>query len=168
MLKLAHTYQDKLNKAYSSIIFQDKYKYYNCDNYWSYTKEVSKDSWNNLEFVSVDKNDNVIGYLGAGISRSTEKVASLGIMNFYDINITFSKDLYQFLHDLFMKFNFRKIEFIVVIGNPAEKMYDKYIEKYGGRIVGVSRESTKLQDNKYYDIKEYEIFRDDYLKVIQK
>jgi hypothetical protein len=167
MLKLAYTYQDKLNQVYNSIIFQDKYKYYNYDNYWGYTKEVSKDSWNDLEFVSVDKNDNVIGYLRAGISRSADKISTLGIMNFYDINVTFSKDLYQFLNELFIKFNFRKIEFTVVIGNPAEKMYDKYIEKYGGRIVGTRRQSTRLQDNKYYDVKEYEIFREDYLKYHQ-
>lgn len=168
MLKLAYTYQDKLNQAYNSIIFQNKYKYYNCDNFWYYTKEASKDSWNNIEFVSVDKNDNVIGYLGAGILRSADKVSNLAIMNFYDINATFSRDLYQFLNDLFTKFNFRKIEFFVVIGNPAEKMYDKYIKKYGGRITGIKRESTKLQDNKYYDIKEYEIFREDYLNYHQK
>ena len=80
--------------------------------------------------VSVDNQDNVIGFLRASIIRTSEKVSSLGIINFYDKNLTFSRDLYQFLKELFEKYNFRKIEFNVVIGNPIEKMYDKYIDKY--------------------------------------
>ena len=52
------------------------------------------------------------------------------------------------------------------MGNPIEKMYDKYINKYGGRIIGINKQSTKLQDENYYDVKYYEIFREDYLKSI--
>jgi RimJ/RimL family protein N-acetyltransferase len=71
--------------------------------------------------------------------------------------------MYNFLVDLFDKFNFRKIEWTVVVGNDnAEKMYDRIINKYGGKIVGVKEKSTKLIDNKYYDIKYYEIFKDDF------
>jgi len=51
------------------------------------------------------------------------------------------------------------------MGNPIEKMYDKYINKYGGRIIGINKQSTKLQDGNYYDVKYYEIFRDDYLRL---
>jgi len=100
--------------------------------------------------------------------RSSDKVSSLGIINFYDKNLTFSRDLYKFLKDLFEKYNFRKIEFNVVIGNPIEKMYDKYIDKYGGSIVGIRKESTRLQDGKYYDVKIYEIFRENYLGLKNK
>ena len=85
-------------------------------------------------------------------------------MNFYDKNVTFSRDLYIFLTDLFNKFNFRKIEFTVVIGNPAEVMYDRIMDKYGGSIVGIKKLSTKLIDGKYYDVKMYEIFKDDFNK----
>jgi hypothetical protein len=119
--------------------------------------------------VSIDKNDNVLGLFRAEINRVTDKISSLVIVSFCDkCNITFSKDLYQFLQDLFEKYNFRKIEFSVVIGNPIEKMYDKYIKKYGGRIVGIKKQSSKLQDGKYYDVKLYEIFRDKYLKSKDK
>ena len=65
---------------------------------------------------------------------------------------------------LFEKFNFYKIEFGVVVGNPIEKMYDKYIQKYGGQIVGIFKSTTKLQDGEFADMKYYEIFRDEYLK----
>ena len=58
----------------------------------------------------------------------------------------------------------RKLEFTVVVGNPIEKTYDKLIKKYGGNIVGVKHKNCKLIDNKYYDEKIYEIFREDYIK----
>ena len=164
ILKLAYTYRDELQEKYSEIIFKDKYKYYNCCNWWGYEVKLPEDSYNSLDFVSVDKNDEVIGYLRACIDRSSNFVDSLAVINFYDINITFSKDFYKFLIDLFTKFNFRKVSFTVVIGNPAEKLYNKYIEKYGGRIVGIEKEDVKLQDGEYYDKKLYEIFREDFLK----
>jgi len=164
ILKLAFTYKDKLQSTFQNIVFQNKFKFYNYSNYWDCNLKLSEDSWNDIELVSVDNQDNVIGFFRASIIRTSEKVSSLGIVNFYDKNLTFSRDLYQFLKELFEKYNFRKIEFNVVIGNPIEKMYDKYIDKYGGRIIGVSSKSTRLHDGIYYDVKHYEIFRKDYLK----
>ena len=41
-------------------------------------------------------------------------------------------------------------------------MYDKIIERYHGNIIGISHESIKLDDGKYYDVKEYELFKRDY------
>lgn len=168
ILKLAYSYKDKLQTAYQNIVFQDKYKFFNYSTYWDYTLKLEESSWNSIEIVSVDNKDNIRGFLKAEISRTTEKVSSLVIINFYDVNVVFAKDLYQFLIDLFEKHNFRKIEFTVIIGNPIEKMYDKYIQKYGGNIVGIRKATTKLQDNNYYDKKLYEIFKEDYLKCKNK
>lgn len=164
MLKLAYTYRDKLNLAYQQIVFNDKYKYYNCTNYWSFDLKLNEDSWTDISMVSVDEDDNIRGFLRADIDRSANKVSCLGVVNFYETNVVFARDLYQFLKDLFEKFNFYKIEFCVVLGNPIEKMYDKYIQKYGGQIVGTFKQSVKLQDGEFADIKHYEIFRDEYLK----
>lgn len=162
MLKPAFTYKDKLQQKYNEVIFQDKYKFWNCDNYWDYELKLNPDSWNYIEMVSVDSNDNIIGFFKAVISRSAEKVSNLGIANFFDPNPVFAKDLKQFILDLLFKFNFRKIEWTVVIGNPAEKIYDRFISKYGGNTTGVHRETTRLQDGRYYDMKGYEIFKSEF------
>lgn len=90
------------------------------------------------------------------------KVTGIAAINFKGVNITFSKDFYQFLTDLFEVHKFNKIEWQVAIGNPAEKIYDKIIKKYGGNIVGIQHESTKFDDGKYYDVKEYEMLKRDY------
>jgi hypothetical protein len=44
-----------------------------------------------------------------------------------------------------------------VVGNPAERMYDKFIEKYNGRVVGIKKNEVKLVDGKFYGLKLYEI-----------
>ena len=162
MLKPAYPYKEKLQQKYNEIIFQDKYMFYNCDVYWGYEFKLNEDSWNSLEMVSVDSKDNVIGFFKAKLDRSSEKVSSLGVANFNDANAVFAKDLKQFMLDLLFKFNFRKIEWTVVVGNPAEKMYDRFISKYGGSITGVHKETVKLQDGKYYDMKGYELFRSEF------
>ena len=159
MLKPAYTYKEKLQQKYNETIFQDKYKFWNCDSYWEHEFKLSSDSWTSIEMVSVDTKGNVIGFFRAAISRSADKVSSLGIANFYDANPVFAKDLKRFILDLLFKFNLRKIEWSVVIGNPAEKIYDRFISKYGGNITGIHRETVRLQDGKYYDMKGYELFR---------
>ena len=72
------------------------------------------------------------------------------------------------LIDIFEKYNFRKLSFYVVVGNPIEKSYDKMCERYGGRIVGVKRKNTRLIDGKYYDEKLYEILKEDYMKAVKR
>jgi len=162
MLKPAYPYKEKLQQKYNEIIFQNKYMFYNRENYWDYEFKLSESSWNSIEMVSVDTKDNVTGFFRATISRSSDKIASLGVVNFYDANMVFAKDLKQFIQGLLLKFNFRKIEWTVVIGNPAEKIYDRFIQKYGGSVTGVHKETVRLQDGKYYDMKGYEVFRSEF------
>lgn len=84
-------------------------------------------------------------------------------INFSD-NIGFGGDLLQAIDDVFCKYNFRKLCFSVFIGNPIENTYDKLIGKYGGYIVGIKKEHTRLLDGNFYDLKMYELFRDEYIK----
>lgn len=168
ILKIAYPYQEKLNSIWQSIVFQDKYKYYNDSVFWNYKFSLAEDSWSSIQMVSVDHKDNVLGYLGAYIDRQCNKVSGVAAINFHDMNLTFSKDLYIFLSDLFVKYNFNKIEWKVVVGNPAEKMYDKIVKKYGGYVVGVQHQSTILQDGTLCDEKFYELFRSDFLNSFNK
>jgi hypothetical protein len=162
MLKLAFSYKDKLNQVWQSVIFKEKYQFYNCGNSWNYKIELDESSWEKLQMVSVDAQDNVIGYLSANIDRFTYKISNISAINFGEVNITFSKDFYQFLSELFTKYKFRKIEWFVTVGNPAEKLYDRIIEKYGGRVIGIRHASAITTDGILRDEKEYEIFKSDY------
>lgn len=164
MLKFAYPYKDSIQLLWQSIIHTDKYKYYNAMNYWDYEVKFSPNSWDDVSMVSVDKNDNVIGMFRAQIDRCSNKISSVGIINFKESSYAFSKDLFLFLDSLFTKYTFRKIEWTVLIGNPAEKMYDKIVEKYGGTIVGIQRKSAVLEDGQCCDVKLYEVFKEDYIR----
>lgn len=164
MLKLAYLYKDKLNEKYAQIAFDERYKFY-VGQYWSYSLDINDNSWDVIQMVSVDKNDNVIGYLSANVDRFSNKASSVGAINFdRNINLVFSKDLHKFLEDLFIKYNFRKVEWWVIVGNPAEKMYNKIIKKYGGKVTGIKKESIMTPDGILADVKEYELFRETYVK----
>jgi len=166
MLKLAYPYQEQLNRAWQSVVLKEKYQFYNFGSCWYYKIALDDSSWDNLQMVSVDKSGGVLGYLSAQFDRGSNKVQNVGAVNFGDVNVTFSRDFHQFLTELFTKHHFRKIEWSVVVGNPAERMYDKITAKYGGRVIGIRRESTITADGVLRDEKEYEIFRDDYYAAI--
>lgn len=165
MIEPAIKYQDILRFKFREIWFEDRYKFYNGANYFE-DWNVSESTWVSHQFVST-KNNEVIGYIGYQIDRGNEDVVyGLNIINFEEKpSMTFSVDLGNALTDIFEKYNFRKMNFYVVIGNPIEKSYDKMCERYGGRIVGIKRKNVKLFDGKLYDEKIYEIMREDYFNA---
>ena len=164
MLDIAIKYKDKLQSKMRDIWFQDKYKFYNYTTYYS-DYGVETETWQKHQFVSVDEAGNILGFIGYNVNRCTNNCNDLGIVNFGDNKITFGRDLRKALNDIFEYFRFNKLSFCVVIGNPIEDTYDKMVTKYGGRIVGIDRQETKLIDGKYYDVKNYEILREDYIRA---
>lgn len=166
MLDLAIKHEEQLQKKLMDIWYKEKYKYYIAD-IWCQKKELAKDTWNDHQFVSIDNNGNVIGFIEYQVNRSDNSCSYLGICNFDEnMMITFGLDLGQALKDIFEKFKFRKLTFSVLVGNPIEKSYDKMIRKYNGRIVGTYIQDVKCFDGEYYDRKLYEIFREDYLRSL--
>ena len=167
MLKNAKIYEDLLRYKFHETWFDDKYKYYNADVFYS-DLVIETDTWNKHQFVSVTESGKVVGYIAYSINRQTHSAHSLEIINFTDDKIRFGLDLGQALIDIFEKFRFNKLNFTVVIGNPIEKSYDKLIEKYGGRIIGVSRQNARLIDGLIYDEKLYEITSSEYFSKKEK
>jgi hypothetical protein len=161
MLDIAGKYENQLKELFANITFDENFKFLFGSSYRDdYLSD--KSTWNKHEFVSVYGNE-VIGYLKYNIDRDANVAYGMQIVNFKSkSNIYFSRDLNKFLIDIFEKFHFRKLKFCCYVGNPIEKMYDKYIKKYGGRIVGIEKENNKLIDGKYYDLKLYEILLEDY------
>lgn len=70
-----------------------------------------------------------------------------GAINFSNDKLTFGRDLVQVIDDIFCSFGLERMEFKVVCGNPIERSYDRMVERFGGRIVGVRKRVAKLMDN---------------------
>jgi hypothetical protein len=162
LLDLAIKHKTELESIQYNIWLEEKYKYYNCDTYYD-SLQIDESTWQRHQFVSV-KSGEVIGYISYRVDRTSDMAHSLAIMNFTDDKITFGIDLGRALTDIFEKYNFRKLEFSVVVGNPIEISYDNIIKRYGGRIIGTHHKQCRLIDSKLYDLKEYEIFKEDYMK----
>ncbi len=163
MLDLAINHSETLKKLFRDTWFSEKYKFWNCSNYYD-EHETKEGPWNSHQFVSVDSNGEVIGYIAYSIDRANDLVDGLSIINFTDNKATFGIDTGNAIKDIFEKFHFRKISFCVVIGNPIEHTYDRMTEKYNGCIVGTQKQHVKLFDGKLYDMKLYEIFAEDYFR----
>lgn len=164
MLKRAILYKDELNKKYIEALDNERNKYfYGMYNNFSIT--VDESDWNSLQFVSVDKNNNIVGYIRGDIDRCVNYISSLAFINFTgQANVTFSKDCLKFFDLVFNTYKFNKIDWCVFVGNPAEKVYDKLIDKYGGRVVGTYKNDVYTYDKQLCDRKLYELMREDYLK----
>jgi hypothetical protein len=161
MLDFAVKYKDKLEELYlKNILGNDKYKFWSYRNYWN-TKfiEFSDNEWDNMFRVSVI-DDKINAFYKASIARPENYVACLSVLSMSENNgILLIKDLKQFVDELLNKQNFYKIKFWVVIGNPIEKVYDKVVEDYNGRIIGTFKKEVMLVDNKLYDVKYYEVYK---------
>lgn len=159
MLDIAINHKDQLLEKFRRVWFRDEY-WNNVNYYEEWNAEES--TWNCHQFVSVDLSGRVIGYIGYRIDRPSDYVYNLNIINFSDNKVIFGLDVGQALQDIFEKFHFRKMNFVVVIGNPVEHTYDRVIQKYGGRIVGIRKQQVRLIDGQFYDEKLYEILANDY------
>lgn len=164
MLDVAIRWQNQLTDRFRSVWLKEKYKYWTGTSYFEDWQPINS-TWVDHQFVSF-RNGEIIGYIGYEINRADgDVVHDLNIINFEDEpSMTFAMDLGQALMDIFEKYNFRKLNFYVIVGNPAEKAYDKMIKQYGGRVVGYLKENTRLFDGKFYDEKLYEVMREDYFR----
>ena len=103
MLKRAILYKDELNRKYIEALDNEKNKYF-YGMYNNFGITVDESDWNALQFVSVDKNNNIIGYIRADIDRCVNYISSLAFINFTgQANVTFSKDCLKFFD---LAFNF--------------------------------------------------------------
>jgi hypothetical protein len=161
MLKPAQLYTDELKQKFWETAYDLKYQYLHLGWFEEYT--VSQDTWGKHELVSIDSNDNLIGFISYTWDQRTNNVSGLLIINFSNNKIIFGKDILKAIKNIFIIYKANKINFNVAIGNPIEKTYDKIIQKYGGYIVGIRKKDIKILDGTVADIKIYEIFREDFL-----
>lgn len=169
MLTYAIEKKDELIKLIRGILNDEKFKYYVASSYMNKESLVVEfDTWNKMHMVSVDNEGEIIGEMKYSICRDTLNCHGLSVINFgksedMKSRLIFANDMKKFISDIFNIYNFKKLNWTVVVGNEAESNYDRLIKRVNGRIVGVLRNDVKLFDGKYCDLKMYELLRDDYL-----
>lgn len=162
MLTRAILYEEQLKKKYIEATSDDYFKFYFSSAHRSFNLDVCNNDYWTIQMVSVDKNNNIIGFMSVSIDDDSKVVNNFGLINFTKKpNIIFSSDVMKFLRMLRDNYNASKFEFNAFVGGEGDKIYRKFIEKHGGRIVGIYKNATKLIDGKYYDSIMFEIMRED-------
>ena len=160
MLKPAQLYEEKLQKANIESWYDLKNKYWHG---WCSEYKISLDNNNGQchQFVSIDKNDNVIGYISSSVDWTNMSANCFGMISFDKGNLQFVKDLHTVINDIFYKYKFNRIEWFCYADNPAMKGYRKFIKRFGGRECGYLRQTTKLMDGNMHESVTFQILKED-------
>lgn len=163
MLKPAQLYKEQLEKLQYETWYSEGSKYYNGSVGFNEIK-----LWDNNcdchQFVSVDKDDNVIGYICYAVDWTAMSVCNFGIISYKKGSIEFAKDLYKAICNIFEVYHMNRIEWSAYADNPAIRGYRNFIKKHGGRECGYCRQVTKLQDGKLHDSVQFEILAEEFVK----
>lgn len=161
MLKPAQLYKDRLYEEYIKTWYNPKYMYYTG---WTGDRvpEIPDNNYDSHHFVSVNKMDNLIGYISYSIDWISMSANRFGILSFSGPNLEFAKDVYQVVCDLFEKYHMNRISWFAYVENPAIRAYRNFIERHGGRECGYYRQIAKLQDGKFHDSVQFEILAEEF------
>lgn len=162
MLKPAQLYREELQKKYVECWYKPENQYYSG---WTGMQipDLPDNCYDTHDFVSVDKDNNVIGYISYRVSWITMSADNFGIISFGN-SVEFAKDVYKAICDLFEKHNMNRVSWSAFIENPAVKGYRNFIKKHGGRECAYHRQVAKLLDGKFHDDVEFEILASEFKK----
>lgn len=166
MIRDARAYKSELQELFHVITNNEEYYKYWTFGVYNQPIEISDSDWSEIAKVSI-AGDKVVGLMRASTDRSSNFIDSLSIIAFQTKPTpSFLKDVLEFIKYLLITRGFRKICFTVIVGNPAERIYDRFIAKYNGRIVGTYEDHVRLIDGKLYGNKLYEITRDNFISAL--
>ena len=167
MLDYAYFHKEKLKRTWAKAARDPRFQFIRSGSCTDLDFYIKDNTWSTLRCLSLSNKGEAVGWFEVSVSRETYDAHSMRIINMLGhTNITFANDMKEFFRRLFLVWNFKKVKFAVAVGNPAEAMYDKFVAGYGGRVVGVNYRDIRLSDGKLYDMKLYEILREDCLNAV--
>ncbi len=166
MIKAAKNYEDVIRHKMRDTWFDLDYQFYYSDSYHS---DIRFDDETAFEFVSINaKNNEVIGFVSFRINRDINGVRQFGAISFDRGNLIFTMDLMQIIDDIFFKYNFNRLEWCCVDGNPALESYKRLCESHGGEIVAHEHDCVRTIDGQLRDCYTFEILKKNYVNPYKR
>ena len=109
-----------------------------------------------FQYAIVDSKQKLVGYLDYHVDWYSSCASRFGLISFDRGNPIVGKDLYSELNKLIKEYKLHRIEWRMIGGNPVEKHYDKFCEKYNGT-KHVLKDAIKDKFGKYHNDIIYEI-----------
>lgn len=163
MLKAAQLYTEKLQEENIKSWYKPENIFWEGGT-WSSQIDIEENNYNRHQFVSVDKNENIIGYITYNVDWAAMSADRFGIISFRKGNVEFAKDVYKVICNLFEVYHMNRISWFAFTDNPAIKSYRNFIKKHGGRECAYYRQIAKLQDGKLHDSVVFEILANEFIK----
>lgn len=163
MLRPAQLYEDELQEE-NIKSWYDKSNIYYHGGSGSEVIELPDNNYDKHCFVSIDKYDNVIGYISYSVDWQAMSVGNFGIISFQKGNLEFIKDVYKVICDLFEIYHMNRVSWFSYADNPSIKGYRNFIKKHGGKENAYHRQIAKLLDGKLHDAVEFEILAEEFHK----
>ncbi len=101
-------------------------------------------------------NKELIGYFTYRIDWYSSCAYGFGLFSFDRNNVTIGLDVYRELKKIINDYNIHRLEWRMIGGNPVEKHYDKFCQKYNGKKL-VLTDALKDRCGKYHNATIYEI-----------
>lgn len=161
MLKPAQLYKEKLQEENIKAWYSPENMFWNGGTGDSEIR-LADNNYDRHSFVSVDKDDNVIGYICYSVDWAAMSASSFGIISFKKSGIEFAKDVYKAVCNLFEVYHMNRISWWCFADNPAIRGYRNFIKKHGGKECGYCRKIAKLQDGLLHDGVEFEILAEEF------
>lgn len=161
MLKPAQLYMEELQEENINAWYQPENIYWN-GGVGDTSIELPDNNYDSHHFVSVDKNDNVIGYICYSVDWNALSADRFGMISFRKGNIEFAKDVYRVICNIFKVYHLNRIQWFCFTDNPAIRGYRNFIKRHGGRECGHYRKIARLQDGKLHDSAVFEILAEEF------
>lgn len=117
--------------------------------------DIYDNSDHNFQYAIVDSDDNLIGFLDYSIDWYSSCAYNFGLFSF-KTSTTVGRDLFSEMERIISEYKLHRLEWQMVGGNPVERNYDAFCNKYGGA-KHVLRDSFKDRNGEYHDRVIYEI-----------
>lgn len=162
MLKNALLYTEELAEKFKEIQYNPKYRFLN----WRTGTDLHtpcEDNSNRHSFVSVNENDEILGWISYDIDWLARSAWCFGAASFVEGgSVTFVRDLHQAIDDIFTVYNLNRVEWHCYSDNPAVRGYLNFVKKNGGRVAAHLRQNMLLMDGQIHDTLIFEILKEEY------
>ena len=158
MLVPAILHKDEILKKFKEYYYTDDmmYETSSLDN-WS-PEIFENPNQGNFQYAIIDSKKNVVGYIAFYIDWYSQSAYNFGILSFDRGNPAVGEALSEIMGQLLHVYMLHRIEWRMVGGNPIEKHYDAFCDKYNGRKIEL-RDVFKDKRGKYRNCYIYEIIQ---------
>ena len=156
MLKPAIIYKDEIIKCMQEYFYTDDMMY-ETGGLGNWLPDIQEEpEYGKFQYAIVDSNEKLLGYLDYFIDWYSSCAHRFGLISFDRGNPIVGRDLFNEMKKLLDDYKLHRIEWRMIGGNPVERSYDKFCNKFGGT-KHVLRDAIKDKYGKYHDDIIYEI-----------